>query len=144
MKLTTLLTLTSCAVIAAAQRSFIRSPPSGANIVHGRRFTVQVIRPNSIQGSTEVGMIIGLVSCAAEPNDGVCPPPEEQVGRVLFNGDFNPALHEIPGEPYQNFTVTVPNDFPLGLAQLSTGRFHLIGAGPSPVLELNNVTVNVV
>ncbi|KAH9480687.1 hypothetical protein JR316_0007287 [Psilocybe cubensis] len=132
----------ACIVGAAAQRSFLGGPPEGTTIHPGKHFTVQLIRPNSIEGSTEVGLVIGLLSCAAHPAG--CPTPDTQLGSILFNGDFKPTIHEIAGQPYENFTVTVPSGFPSGIAQLSTARFHLIGAGPSPILEFNNVTLNVV
>ncbi|PPQ78749.1 hypothetical protein CVT25_010752 [Psilocybe cyanescens] len=92
----------------------------------------------------EVGLVIGLLSCPADTHPAGCAPPDAELGSVLFNGNFKPTIHEIPGEPYENFTVTVPSGFPSGTAQLSTARFHLIGAGPSPILEFNNVTLNVV
>jgi len=81
---------------------------------------------NSLQGSTEVGLVIGLVSCTSDPT-GVCPSADSQIGNILFNGDYDPQLHEQPGRPYQNFTVTVPAQFALGAAQVATARFQLIG-----------------
>ena len=81
---------------------------------------------NSIQGSQEVGLAIGLQSCSnpAMP----CYPPSQAVGTVLYKGPFNPEIHEKPGEPYQNFTVTIPTaKYFKGKAQLSVDRFHLIG-----------------
>ncbi|CAA7262901.1 unnamed protein product [Cyclocybe aegerita] len=142
MKFTSLFVAILGAVGAAAQASFIGYPPAGSSIHPGQEITVQVVRPNSIQGSIEVGMIIGLLDCQFLP----CPPPNARVGTILFNGDFAPQLHEQPGMPYQNFTVTIPSaDFlPDNVAQLGVVRFHLIGAGPSPVLEFNNVTLGIV
>ncbi|KAF8885680.1 hypothetical protein CPB84DRAFT_1788131 [Gymnopilus junonius] len=124
-----------------AQTSFIGYPPDGASITPGKKLTVQVVRPNSIEGSIEAGLVIGLFSCFNGPAG--CPGPEE-VGTVLFNGKFKPTVHT--GEQfqiYENFSLTVPSDFPAGAAQLSTNRFHLIGAGPAAVLEQHNITVNV-
>ncbi|RDB18469.1 hypothetical protein Hypma_000294 [Hypsizygus marmoreus] len=127
-----------------AQRSFIGNPQDGATVTGGRRTVVQVVRPDSLQGSTEVGIVIGLQSCPIT-NPFPCAPPNEQVGTILYKGKYKPKLHEQPGRPYQNFTVTIPDaDYFVGRAQLSVVRFHLIGAGPSPVLELNNITLNVV
>ncbi|KAF8075234.1 hypothetical protein FPV67DRAFT_1446176 [Lyophyllum atratum] len=125
-----------------AQRSFIGSPLNGATVTSGCNVVVQVVRPNSIQGSIEVGIVIGLQSCPVSDPTRPCLPPSQAVGAVLFKGTFNPVLHEQPGRPYQNFTVTIPNF--LGKAQLSVSRFHLIGAGPAAVLEFNNITLNVV
>ena len=86
------------------------------------------------------------------------------MGAVLFKGRYTPKLHEMPGRPYQNFTVIIPPEYFLqGRALLTVTRFHLIGvshifrcelfrlilfvyskAGPAAVLEFNNVTINVV
>ncbi|KAF9524266.1 hypothetical protein CPB83DRAFT_898020 [Crepidotus variabilis] len=141
MKLSTFVVATIGIVGAAAQRSFIANPIAGTTISPGQHITVQVIRPNSLQGSTEVGLVIALLQCREDP----CPPPSSQLGNVLYNGQYNPVLHEQPGRPYQNFTVTVPGfqaGDGLNKAQLATARFHLIGAGPSPTLELNTVQLN--
>ncbi|KAG6809479.1 hypothetical protein H0H92_016086 [Tricholoma furcatifolium] len=130
------------AAFAAAQRSSIGLPADGAYVAGGSEIIVQVVRPVSIEGSIEVGIVIGLLSCPVT-SPYPCPPPSQEVGSVLFNGHFDPEMHEQPGRPYENFTVTIPEGIP-GRAQLSVDRFHLIGGGPSPVLEINNITLNVV
>ena len=80
-----------------------------------------------MQGSTEVGIVIGINSCI----ETSCAPPNERIGTVVFNGDYNPVLHEQPGRPYQNFTVTVPSlSADTKTAQLAVVRFHLIGVSP--------------
>ncbi|KDR82929.1 hypothetical protein GALMADRAFT_238600 [Galerina marginata CBS 339.88] len=142
MKFLSIIVVFVYALGANAQASHIGFPPSGTSVTPGKHLTVQVVRPNSIQGSTEAGLVIGLLTCTFNPNG--CPPPNAQVGTILFNGKFSPTIHEIPGQPYQNFTVTIPTGFTTGTAQLSTNRFHLIGAGPSPILESNAVTLTVV
>ncbi|KAF8956515.1 hypothetical protein BDZ97DRAFT_1851249 [Flammula alnicola] len=141
MKLSTLFVASMCALGVMAQRSFLKLPTEGTNVTPGGKLKVQLVRPNAMEGSIEVGMVIGFVPCTTATT---CPPPDGQIGSVLFNGHFNPQLHEIPAEPYQNFTVTIPTFTPVGPAQVLTARFHLIGAGPAPILEFNNVTVNVV
>jgi hypothetical protein len=150
MKLLYTLLLTSLSIIRCiAQSSHIGSPAPGTSISPNRQITVQVVRPvctpllpciwsihqsvhlgllqNSIMGSTEVGMVIGLLQCQQDP----CPPPNAQLGNIVFNGQFSPQLHsDKPGEPYQNFTITVPafqSNFGTTKAQLATARFHLIG-----------------
>ncbi|TFK34055.1 hypothetical protein BDQ12DRAFT_690315 [Crucibulum laeve] len=129
------------AVTVHAQSSFIGYPVGGSKVTSGKKFTVQVVRPNSIEGSTEVGLAIALLSC---PDPAFpCAPPSAQLGSILYTGPFNPQLHEF-GRFYENFTVTVPGGMAKGTAQLSTSRFHLIGAGPSPILEFNNLTLTVV
>ncbi|GLB41549.1 hypothetical protein LshimejAT787_1001490 [Lyophyllum shimeji] len=124
-----------------AQASYIGYPADGTSVKRGEQIVVQVVRPNSIMGSIEVGLAIGLQSCADRP----CAPANQAIGTVLYHGPYDPEFHEKPGMPYQNFTVTVPTaDYFNGKAQLSVNRFHLIGAGPYPVLESNNITLNVV
>ncbi|TFK27552.1 hypothetical protein FA15DRAFT_666227 [Coprinopsis marcescibilis] len=125
-----------------AQGSFINNPKDGARLRNGQSFTLQVVRPMSHQGSIEVGFAVGLLPCISLP----CPPPSEQVGRIMYNGPYRPQLQEIPGSPYQNFTFTIPprDEFPRGTAQLSTVRLHFIGAGPFPILEFNNITLRIV
>ena len=136
--------LALCATTANAQASYIRNPTAGTTVTKGQNIVVQVVRPNSIQGSREVGLAIGLYPCGTSPCPSATYPATVPLGSVLYTGPYNPQLHEIPGNPYQNFTVQVPNqDWFNGKAQLTVTRFHLIGAGPSAVLEQNKVQVNV-
>ena len=45
-------------------------------------------------------------------------------------------LHEQPGRPYQNFTVTVPSlSSDTKTAQLAVARFHLIGVSPGQLVN---------
>jgi len=140
-----LATLSSFVLFVAtvkAQASFIRLPTQGTTVQWYQNVVVQVVRPFSLQGSQEVGLAIGLFSC---PNETPCKPPTEEMGAVLFRGPYDPQLHEMPGRPYQNYTVTIPPLYFLqGRALLTVTRFHLIGAGPAAALELNNVTINVI
>ncbi|PPQ68377.1 hypothetical protein CVT24_004797 [Panaeolus cyanescens] len=115
------------ALSVLAQRAFIGLPTEGATLTRGQTFTVQLVRPNSLQGSTEVGLIIGLAPCDLFGPTPTCASPQSRIGSILFNGDYKPQFHEQPGRPYQNFTVKVPAEFPTGQAQLSTARFHLVG-----------------
>ncbi|GLB41550.1 hypothetical protein LshimejAT787_1001500 [Lyophyllum shimeji] len=129
---------------ASAQSTYIGYPADGTTVKQGEQIVVQVVRPNSIQGSIEVGMVIGLQACEYPGSPG-CYPPNQAVGNVLYNGRYDPVLHEMPGRPYENFTVTIPTgDYFVGKTQLSVDRFHLIGAGPAAALEFHNITLNVV
>ncbi|KAF8881890.1 hypothetical protein BD779DRAFT_1473190 [Infundibulicybe gibba] len=133
--LTTLAVVLNSLAAAKARGSFIGASANGTHVKIGSTLTVQ----NSIQGSREVGLAIGLLSCPDTP----CTPPGLRIGTVLFTGQFAPVLHEIPGKPYQNFSVTLSPDVFIqkGTAELNVDRFHLIGAGPAPILEFNGVTV---
>ncbi|KXN85697.1 hypothetical protein AN958_10880 [Leucoagaricus sp. SymC.cos] len=128
---------------AAAQASHIGYPPAGTRVHRGQDLTVQIVRPNSIMGSIEVGLVLSFQYCKAS---GTCPNPTNELGSIMYVGKLDPDFHEIPGKPYENFTVTLPNfDFvPPGPAQIIENRFHLIGGGPAAVLETNTVFVNVV
>jgi hypothetical protein len=84
---------------------------------------------NSLQGSEEVGLVISLASCSDLGSS--CAPPTSRLGSILYNGPYTPVLHEQPGRPYENFTLTVPEGFTPGTAQLASSRFHLIGVSSS-------------
>ncbi|GLB41548.1 hypothetical protein LshimejAT787_1001480 [Lyophyllum shimeji] len=83
---------------ANAQSTYIRSPADGTTVHRGQKIVVELVRPNSIMGSIEVGMVIGLQACDYPGTPG-CLPPNQAVGSVLFNGRYKPILHELPGEP---------------------------------------------
>ncbi|KAJ6621772.1 hypothetical protein B0H10DRAFT_1789204, partial [Mycena sp. CBHHK59/15] len=128
-----------------AQASHIGFPTAGTTLHFGQKFTVQIVRPNSIEGSIEVRIAIGILSCPTS-QEAVCPSPAGQLSDILFVGQFNPTIHPM-AMFYENFTVTMPpaeDFFAPGRAQLAVARLHLIGAGPAPILELNNITVNVI
>ncbi|KAK7048628.1 hypothetical protein R3P38DRAFT_2870530 [Favolaschia claudopus] len=110
-----------------AQASHIGFPAPGTTLHFGTNFTLQLVRPNSIQGSTEVGIAIGLLGCPISQGPA-CPSPAGQLGQILYTGPFNPTIHPM-AMFYESFTLTVP-----------TADFS--PAGPAPILELNNITVN--
>ncbi|KAF7298793.1 hypothetical protein MIND_00826900 [Mycena indigotica] len=139
-----LVTTLGAATSVMGQSSRIGAPVAGAHIKLGGTFTVQVIRNNGLLSSTEVGMVICLLSCPTS-SSVTCPSPQGQLGDCIYTGLFNPTIPlETGGGRYENFTLTAPsteNFFVSGRAQLAVARLHLIGAGPAPVLELNNITV---
>ncbi|KAJ7029292.1 hypothetical protein C8F04DRAFT_1288869 [Mycena alexandri] len=120
-----------------AQRSFNGSPAPSATIDFGSQLTVQVVRPNSIEGGIEVGIAIALLGCPTN-QEAVCPSPTGQLGEILFTGQFAPTSQAM-AQIYENFTVAVPPaanfDGATGRAQLAVVRLYLIGAGPAPNLE---------
>ncbi|KAI9044749.1 uncharacterized protein KD926_011719 [Aspergillus affinis] len=133
-----LLFLISLAIGALAQNARIGLPEAATSITAGSKIIVQVQRPNTLTGSQEVGVAIGLQSCANSP----CHVPKDVMGRILYNGPFKPVYHEYYLPPYENFTVTVP-DFDNGDAVLGVAHVSLVGAGPFPFFEVLNQTVKV-
>ncbi|KAJ7449190.1 hypothetical protein FB451DRAFT_1053488 [Mycena latifolia] len=132
------------ATAAFAQNVAIGAPANGASVKAGSNITVEVDRPDTLTGSTEVAVVIGFFSCVPFPQG--CPPPSEIIGNVLYNGPYDPEFHTnvTPSKPpYQNFTVTIPASARTGPAQLSVTHLSLVGAGPFPFLESLNITVNV-
>ncbi|CAI7582295.1 unnamed protein product [Penicillium bialowiezense] len=132
-------TLALFAISALAQRAQIGLPAEGQEIAAGKDIVVQVQRPNSLSGSTEIGVVIGFTSC----DSGPCRAADEVLGTVLYNGPFKPVYHESSLPPYQNFTVTVPSSAAKGKGQINVAHATLIGAGPSAFLESFNQTVTV-
>jgi hypothetical protein len=108
---------------ALAQNAGIGLPTAGQKLTKGSDIVVQVQRPNSLTGSTEMAVAIGISSCATRP----CNPPDEFMGTILYNGAFKPEYHETSLPPYENFTVTVPSDFAVGNAQINVAHATLIG-----------------
>ncbi|KAI0061527.1 hypothetical protein BV25DRAFT_1838998 [Artomyces pyxidatus] len=142
MKFALFAVLTSLAAAVSAQSITIGSPAVGTSITPGTNITVQVNRPNSLTGSQEVAIVISLAACA-----GPCPDPADRLGSTLYAGSFNPQYPANPrpwDQPQQNFTVAVPAYLPAGPAQLSVVHLSLVAAGPFPLFEIKNTTLNVV
>ncbi|CAK5274327.1 unnamed protein product [Mycena citricolor] len=121
----------------------IGAPADGATVKAGSALVVEVDRPDTITGSTEVAVVIAVRSCVGSP----CPSPADVLGTVLYNGGYNPMFHTnvTPSKPpYQNLTVTIPANLAKGPAQLNVAHVTLIGAGPFPFLETRNVSLNIV
>ncbi|KAJ5655104.1 hypothetical protein N7490_002107 [Penicillium lividum] len=129
--------LAAFAGLALAQNAVIGLPTPNQTVTSGSDVIVQIQRPNSLTGSTEMAVAIGLVSCLRR----VCEPASNIMGSILYNGLFDPVYHEAYLPPYQNFTVTVPLSFAAGQAQINVAHATLIGAGPYPDLETLDQTI---
>ncbi|KAJ5543940.1 hypothetical protein N7513_003470 [Penicillium frequentans] len=134
--------LAAFADLALAQNAAIGLPTPNQTVAPGSNIIVQIQRPicqplNSLTGSTEMAVAIGLVSCLHQ----VCQPASNIMGSIVYNGLFDPAYHETYLPPYQNFTVTVPFAFAAGQAQVNVAHATLLGAGPYPDLESLNQTI---
>ncbi|KAF7377898.1 hypothetical protein MSAN_00213500 [Mycena sanguinolenta] len=131
---------------AFAQSVDIGAPADGTTVSAGSNITVEIDKPPTLTGSTEVAIIIGFLSCSGFASG--CPPPSEILGTILYNGPYDPEFHSTGGgvndRPYQNFTVTIPSSVSPGPAQLGVAHVALVGAGQYPFLETLNITLNVV
>jgi hypothetical protein len=129
-------------ILALAQNVVISYPPEGQLIVPGEDFIVKVSLPvrlcypiitystadlcatqGSLTGSTQVSVAIGVASCASAP----CRSPADILGDVVYSGPYTPIAYSNVEPEYQNFTVSVPNGFPVGPAQLNIAHFYLVG-----------------
>ncbi|KAJ5642752.1 hypothetical protein N7490_006752 [Penicillium lividum] len=96
--------LTTFTGLALAQNTVIGLPTPNQ--------TVASSNDNSLTGSTEIAVAIGLILCLHR----VYEPTSNIIGSILYNRLFNPMYHEAYLPPYQNFTVTVPLSFTAGQA----------------------------
>ncbi|KAI9371154.1 hypothetical protein BJX61DRAFT_543951 [Aspergillus egyptiacus] len=131
--------LASLAATALGQNVFVHLP-EGPKLPAGGKVTVQVQRPNSLTGSDEMGIAIGIQSCATGP----CYDAEQTLGSALYNGPFKPAYHEYYNPPYENFTVTIPESTAKGKAVVGVAHAALVGASNWPFFEVVNATATVV
>ena len=84
---------------------------------------------NSIEGPIEVGLVISFLSCTTF-KDSICPPPNQQLGSILYNGPYNPQYpnpNPYHLQPHQNFTVIIPSGASQGKGQLAVTSFELRG-----------------
>ncbi|ETW76802.1 hypothetical protein HETIRDRAFT_442125 [Heterobasidion irregulare TC 32-1] len=130
---------------ASAQTIAIGYPPEGFSVSPNSSLTVQVDRPNSLTGSQEVAIIISLAHCPSS-NVPHCLDPTQLLGPTLYYGPFDPqypSFRTPQDVPQQNFTVTVPAALQNGTAVLTVTHLSLVGAGPYPLFEFKNVTLDV-
>ena len=130
------------ATAAFAQSATIGLPAYNQTVSPGQDLIVQVQRPvclslcfptgnrlrffgsqNSLTGSEEVAVVIGVQSCPNRP----CTPPSDFMGTILYNGQFDPQYHEVYLPPYQNITVQVPSSIPEGTALIGVAHVTLVG-----------------
>ncbi|THV04040.1 hypothetical protein K435DRAFT_571254, partial [Dendrothele bispora CBS 962.96] len=112
------------AAVSLAQSAHIEFPTDGTSVSAGSPLNVDIIRPNTLSSSEEVGVVLGLSSCGQNPQG--CLPPSDSMGQILYNGDFNPQFGN-ESQPHQNITVQIPSDIPKGPAQLNFAHFFLLG-----------------
>ncbi|CAI7609784.1 unnamed protein product [Penicillium palitans] len=118
--------------VSLAQNSIIGTPTVGQKLTRDRKTVVQVERPNSLTGSAEIVVVIGISFCVST----VCRSADEAMGTILYRGDFDPQYYEANRPPYQNFTVTVPNSIATGNAQINIAHVALVGSWSDPYTPL--------
>ncbi|PIL22941.1 hypothetical protein GSI_15637 [Ganoderma sinense ZZ0214-1] len=129
--------------VAAAQTVAIGAPPPNSTFSPGDQFVVEVNKPDSLTNSQDVSVAIGLLSCAGRAPSGTCDgiDPTQELGTVLFAGPYAPQAPPGSTTLVQNYTVTVPADFPSGPALLSVPHFVLVGALFFPSLDDPSETI---
>ncbi|KAF7368817.1 hypothetical protein MVEN_00206900 [Mycena venus] len=135
--------LVSATIAASTLGKTIGSPAKGTTVKAGSNITVQVNGARVNQSTIEAAVVIGLLSCSPP-----CPPPGEQLGKILYNGPYFPFIHLVGIGPfgtriYQNLTVTIPADTPAGPAQLSVTQANFLNDQSHLVLISDEVLVSV-
>ncbi|CDO71981.1 hypothetical protein BN946_scf184943.g15 [Trametes cinnabarina] len=135
--------LSILASFAVAQKAVIIAPEPQAVLAPGDDFVVDVDRPVSTTNADEVAIAIGLLSCSQLSPLRTCEVVDTSsgIGTVLYAGPYTPQLRPGGTDFYQNFTVTVPADFPSGEAALSVAHFSLVGTLAWPMFEVVNQTI---
>ncbi|EIM80947.1 uncharacterized protein STEHIDRAFT_172033 [Stereum hirsutum FP-91666 SS1] len=129
---------------AFAQSVLIGSPSDGSTVTAGQSITVDVLKPDSIQGSKDVAVIFGMSPCSAATNS--CPDAASSFGQVIYGAPYHPQLN-IPenSTESESFTVPVPVGFKGDKVVLSLAHVLLIGVGESsPNVDVTSITLNVV
>ncbi|KAJ8474696.1 hypothetical protein ONZ51_g7048 [Trametes cubensis] len=130
---------------AMAQGVVISAPPPLATLTAGETTVVEVVRPDSLTGSQEVSVAIGIQSCVGRAPAGTCDGVDTSgyIGTSpLYVGPYTPEI--VPGGHsaalVQNFTVTVPDYLQPGAAVIAVAHFSLI-LGVEILFEVVNQTV---
>ncbi|CDO75673.1 hypothetical protein BN946_scf184941.g26 [Trametes cinnabarina] len=127
------------AMSAFAQGISIVQPTSGTSQRAGDPLTVVVAKQDSLTGSTDVSIAIGLWSCATTDCDDI---PQEDLGTVLYTGSYSPKLDE-SGEDTQDYIVRVPATTASGPARLTVAHFYILGASSIATLDYAHTTLNI-
>ncbi|KAI0647682.1 hypothetical protein C8Q79DRAFT_1008097 [Trametes meyenii] len=105
-----------------AQNVVINAPSPQSTLSPGQQFVVDVVRGPTRLVSQDVSIAIGLKNCDLQSCDDI--DTTLSFGELLFAGPYAPERH---GDEFsQNYTVTVPDNFPTGNAALSVVHFYLL------------------
>ncbi|KAJ7587577.1 hypothetical protein C8J56DRAFT_1026400 [Mycena floridula] len=133
-----LFTLTSILISSTAAQSFaIGAPKAGSTVHRGQSVTVQIQVPidtSAEAGEVNLALAIGLLSCPTT----TCAAPSADLGQPLFTGIYE-GQGALPNTliSFENFTLTVPSDFPVGKASFQAWRTYLL-TPPSHSLPEND------
>ncbi|KAH8689363.1 hypothetical protein BGW36DRAFT_433367 [Talaromyces proteolyticus] len=127
------------ATTTLSQSVQIGLPKLGTQVAAGSDQTIQIQRPDTLTGSNEIAIVIGISPC----RDGKCTSPADSMGTILYKGGYDPEFHNGVQPPYQNFTVEVPKDIS-GLALIGVTHLSLVGASAYPLIQFLNQTVTVI
>jgi len=143
MMMKSILVAACFAATAFAQSVVIAEPTPDSVIFSGQELTVEVDKPGSISGSTDVSVEISIAEIGCDnPSCAEFPGP----ATVLFNGPYTPVMTNPHSTTLvQDFTVTIPSTFQQGdVALLIVQHTVLIGAGQNiPSVDTHNVTLTV-
>ncbi|KAJ7587582.1 hypothetical protein C8J56DRAFT_942148 [Mycena floridula] len=140
-----LFTLTSILISSTAAQGFaIGAPAAGSTVHRGQSVTVQIQVPidtSAEAGEIGLGLAIGLLSCPTT----TCAAPSADLGEPLFTGVFE-GQGILPNTltSFENFTLTVPSDFPVGKASFQAWRTALLTPPGHSLLESEFAGLSVV
>ncbi|KAJ7053667.1 hypothetical protein C8F01DRAFT_996282 [Mycena amicta] len=113
----TILATIAFAASALAQVTLI-APTSGASVTAGSSVTVRVVGTTPTAGSVQGAAVIAITKCTL-----ICNSPLNNIGTVLYNGNYNPVFHLTGPGPartvYQDIAVTIPSGSAAGNWQIS-------------------------
>ncbi|KDQ51229.1 hypothetical protein JAAARDRAFT_41291 [Jaapia argillacea MUCL 33604] len=138
------LVIAALTLSALSQSISISEPAAGTRVCAGCTINVEVDKDNSQAPSKEVGIVIAMRTC----NNGGCVDPltTSNLGKVLYNGPYNPHYGEGPTHNnglHQDFPVEVPTSFITGKAELSVFHLSLVGDSQILTFEIKSVMVDV-
>ncbi|KAI8978861.1 hypothetical protein BD414DRAFT_378507, partial [Trametes punicea] len=121
--------LSALVSLSAAQMVVIKAPLPQSTVTPGQQIVVDIDRPDTLTGSQEVSVAIGLLSCLGLAPPGTCDGVDttEDMGTVLYAGPYAPQLRPGGSDLFENFTVTVPATIQPGAAALTVAHFSLVG-----------------
>ncbi|KAI0769745.1 hypothetical protein BD413DRAFT_613764 [Trametes elegans] len=128
------------AAAAFAQNAEILAPAAGTSLSKSAPLTVSVKKQNSLTGSTDVSVAIGLQACSTGNCDDL--PGQGMIGTVLYAGAFEPKP-DAAGNVVQNFTVQVPDGVAEGAARLSVAHFYILGASNVATMDIAHSDVTI-